>query len=103
MGSMNPFSLHYKKFLVNLCSVHVGDAAMIVQPYSSRPPVHLIYTLRQWNKETFDYLLSFLSSPECVKMGIFLQSGYNLLTERSPVRRALFFTENTRYKISEDL
>lgn len=38
----------------------------------------------KWNKETFDYLLSFLSSPESVKMGIFLQSGYNLLTERAP-------------------
>lgn len=36
-------------------------------------------------------------------MGIFLQSGYNLLTERSPVRRALFFSENSRHKISEDL
>lgn len=35
----------------------------------------------KWNKETFDYLLSWLSSPECVKMGIFLQSGYNLFTE----------------------
>lgn len=52
----------------------------------------VVHTLRQWNKETFDYLLSFLSSPESVKMGIFLQSGYNLLTERAPVRRALFFT-----------
>ncbi|XP_030647510.1 D-amino-acid oxidase [Chanos chanos] len=38
----------------------------------------------KWNKETFDYLLSFLNSPECVKMGIFLQSGYNLCTEPSP-------------------
>lgn len=48
-------------------------------------------------------MLSFLSSPECVKMGVFLQSGYNLLTERSPVRSALFFTENGGYKIREDL
>lgn len=38
----------------------------------------------KWNKETFDYLLSFHSSPESVKMGIFLQSGYNLCTERVP-------------------
>ncbi|XP_036453842.1 D-amino-acid oxidase-like isoform X2 [Colossoma macropomum] len=38
----------------------------------------------KWNKETFDYLLSFLSSPESMKMGIFLQSGYNLCTERVP-------------------
>lgn len=120
MGSLSPFidahTLHYIKFPVNMYFVHVGDTAMIlfsciVQPYSSHLPansshpflVALVHTLRQWNKETFDYLLSFLSSPECVKMGIFLQSGYNLLTERSPVRRALFFTENTCYKISEDL
>uniref|UniRef100_A0A671X7E0 D-amino-acid oxidase, tandem duplicate 2 n=1 Tax=Sparus aurata TaxID=8175 RepID=A0A671X7E0_SPAAU len=38
----------------------------------------------KWNKETFDYLLSTLSSPECVKMGVFLQSGYNLCTEPAP-------------------
>uniref|UniRef100_A0A7N6AGE5 D-amino-acid oxidase n=1 Tax=Anabas testudineus TaxID=64144 RepID=A0A7N6AGE5_ANATE len=38
----------------------------------------------KWNKETFDYLLSFLSSPESIKMGIFLQSGYNLCTEPAP-------------------
>uniref|UniRef100_A0A8P4KA67 D-amino-acid oxidase n=1 Tax=Dicentrarchus labrax TaxID=13489 RepID=A0A8P4KA67_DICLA len=38
----------------------------------------------KWNKETFDYLLSFLSSPESVKMGIFLQSGYNLCSEPVP-------------------
>ncbi|CAK6966555.1 D-amino-acid oxidase-like [Scomber scombrus] len=35
----------------------------------------------KWNKETFDYLLSCLSSPESIKMGVFLQSGYNLFTE----------------------
>ncbi|MEQ2293416.1 hypothetical protein AMECASPLE_033188 [Ameca splendens] len=44
----------------------------------------------KWNKETFDYLLSWLSSPEAVKMGIFLQSGYNLCTEPHPVSTALF-------------
>ncbi|XP_014324144.1 D-amino-acid oxidase [Xiphophorus maculatus] len=38
----------------------------------------------KWNKETFDYLLNWLSSPEAVKMGIFLQSGYNLCTEPLP-------------------
>uniref|UniRef100_A0A3P9QEY6 D-amino-acid oxidase n=1 Tax=Poecilia reticulata TaxID=8081 RepID=A0A3P9QEY6_POERE len=38
----------------------------------------------KWNKETFDYLLNWLSSPEAVKMGIFLQSGYNLCTEPRP-------------------
>lgn len=45
---------------------------------------------RKWNKETFDYLVSCLRSPESVKMGIFLQSGYNLLTEPAPVSSALF-------------
>ncbi|NP_991257.1 D-amino-acid oxidase, tandem duplicate 3 isoform X1 [Danio rerio] len=35
----------------------------------------------QWNKETFDYLLSFINSPDSIKMGIFLQSGYNLCAE----------------------
>jgi len=38
----------------------------------------------QWNKETFDYLLSFLSSPDSIKMGIFLQSGYNVCSEPAP-------------------
>ncbi|XP_022612445.1 D-amino-acid oxidase [Seriola dumerili] len=38
----------------------------------------------KWNKETFDYLLNHLSSPESVNMGIFLQSGYNLCTEPVP-------------------
>lgn len=38
----------------------------------------------KWNKETFDYLLSCLSSPDSVKMGIFLQSGYNLCSEPAP-------------------
>ncbi|XP_030231557.1 D-amino-acid oxidase isoform X1 [Gadus morhua] len=38
----------------------------------------------KWNKETFDYLLSVLSSPESVKMGIFLQSGYNLCSDYAP-------------------
>ncbi|KAJ8378264.1 hypothetical protein AAFF_G00244680 [Aldrovandia affinis] len=38
----------------------------------------------KWNKETFDYLLSFLSSPDSIKMGIFLQSGYNVCNEPAP-------------------
>ncbi|KAM4578944.1 D-amino-acid oxidase-like [Fundulus diaphanus] len=38
----------------------------------------------KWNKETFDYLLNWLRSPEAVKMGIFLQSGYNLCTDPLP-------------------
>lgn len=38
----------------------------------------------KWNKETFDYLLSFLKSPESIKMGIFLESGYNLCSEPAP-------------------
>ncbi|KAF7661982.1 hypothetical protein LDENG_00248580 [Lucifuga dentata] len=38
----------------------------------------------KWNKETFDYLLSILKSPESVKMGIFLQSGYNICTKPLP-------------------
>ncbi|CAN9513230.1 unnamed protein product [Ophioblennius macclurei] len=38
----------------------------------------------EWNKETFDYLMDFLKSPECVKMGIFLQSGYNVCDESAP-------------------
>ncbi|KTF97650.1 hypothetical protein cypCar_00040876 [Cyprinus carpio] len=39
----------------------------------------------KWNKETFDYLLSCLSSPDSVKMGIFLQSGYSLCSETAPL------------------
>ncbi|XP_034548698.1 D-amino-acid oxidase-like [Notolabrus celidotus] len=38
----------------------------------------------KWNKETFDYLVTCLSSAESVKMGIFLQSGYNLFSEPTP-------------------
>lgn len=49
-------------------------------------------TCRKWCKETFDYLLSHLRSPESVKMGIFCQSGYNLLTEPAPVSSASFST-----------
>lgn len=38
----------------------------------------------KWNKETFDYLLSFIKSPDCIKMGIFLQSGYNVCLQQPP-------------------
>uniref|UniRef100_A0A8C9TZ45 D-amino-acid oxidase n=1 Tax=Scleropages formosus TaxID=113540 RepID=A0A8C9TZ45_SCLFO len=38
----------------------------------------------KWNKETFDYLLGFLNSPDSIKMGIFLQSGYNLCSDPAP-------------------
>uniref|UniRef100_A0A8C7WMK5 D-amino-acid oxidase n=1 Tax=Oryzias sinensis TaxID=183150 RepID=A0A8C7WMK5_9TELE len=44
----------------------------------------------KWNKETFDYLLSWLNSPESVKMGVFLQSGYNIFTEPAPVSTFCF-------------
>ncbi|XP_039218610.1 D-amino-acid oxidase [Crotalus tigris] len=36
-----------------------------------------------WNKETFDYLLQHVNSPEAKEMGLFLLSGYNLF--RQPV------------------
>ncbi|XP_077417515.1 D-amino-acid oxidase-like isoform X2 [Vanacampus margaritifer] len=39
---------------------------------------------REWCKQTFDYLVNCLRSPECVKMGLFLQSGYNLCTNPTP-------------------
>ncbi|XP_077570956.1 D-amino-acid oxidase-like [Stigmatopora nigra] len=38
----------------------------------------------EWHKQTFDYLVNCLRSPEYVKMGLFLQSGYNLCTEPMP-------------------
>ncbi|XP_062890411.1 D-amino-acid oxidase-like [Mobula hypostoma] len=38
----------------------------------------------KWNKETFDYLLSYLHSPDASEMGLFLQSGYNLFKEPVP-------------------
>ncbi|KAG9487082.1 hypothetical protein GDO78_007122 [Eleutherodactylus coqui] len=38
----------------------------------------------RWNKETFDHLLKSVHCPEAQDMGIFLQSGYNLLTEPAP-------------------
>ncbi|XP_044131281.1 D-amino-acid oxidase isoform X1 [Bufo gargarizans] len=38
----------------------------------------------QWSKETFDHLLKSVQSAEAQDMGIFLQSGYNLLKEPAP-------------------
>ncbi|XP_077317420.1 D-amino-acid oxidase isoform X1 [Lithobates pipiens] len=38
----------------------------------------------QWSKETFDYLIKFVHSEEAQNMGLFLQSGYNLLKEPAP-------------------
>ncbi|XP_054851683.1 D-amino-acid oxidase [Eublepharis macularius] len=37
-----------------------------------------------WNKETFDYLLEHINSPEAQEMGLFLLSGYNLFTQPVP-------------------
>ncbi|KAM6423024.1 D-amino-acid oxidase isoform 1-T2 [Liasis olivaceus] len=37
-----------------------------------------------WNKETFDYLLQHVNSPEAKEMGLFLISGYNLFTQPAP-------------------
>ncbi|XP_077773820.1 D-amino-acid oxidase isoform X2 [Podarcis muralis] len=37
-----------------------------------------------WNKETFDYLLQHINSPEAEEMGLFLLSGYNLFTQPVP-------------------
>ncbi|ETE71618.1 D-amino-acid oxidase [Ophiophagus hannah] len=38
-----------------------------------------------WNKETFDYLLQHVNSPEAKEMGLFLISGYNLSTRPVPL------------------
>ncbi|XP_069788856.1 D-amino-acid oxidase-like isoform X1 [Narcine bancroftii] len=38
----------------------------------------------KWNKETFDYLLGYMNSPDANKMGLFLQSGYNIFKEPVP-------------------
>ncbi|XP_025892504.1 D-amino-acid oxidase [Nothoprocta perdicaria] len=37
-----------------------------------------------WNKETFEYLLGHVGSPEAEEMGLFLVSGYNLFKEPVP-------------------
>lgn len=64
----------------------------LTAPAPLLPDPLFVSSRRKWCKETFDYLLSHLSSPESVKMGIFLQSGYNLLTEPGPVSNTLFST-----------
>uniref|UniRef100_A0A8B9T4G5 D-amino-acid oxidase n=1 Tax=Anas platyrhynchos TaxID=8839 RepID=A0A8B9T4G5_ANAPL len=56
-------------------------AAGLWQPYLSDHG-ELQETL--WNKETFDHLLGYLSSPEAKEMGLFLISGYNLFTRPVP-------------------
>uniref|UniRef100_A0A8C5LVE0 D-amino-acid oxidase n=1 Tax=Leptobrachium leishanense TaxID=445787 RepID=A0A8C5LVE0_9ANUR len=38
----------------------------------------------KWNKETFDYLFKYVHSEAAQEMGIFLQSGYNILNEPAP-------------------
>lgn len=38
----------------------------------------------QWNKETFDYLLKYVHSEEANKMGVFLESAYNLISRPTP-------------------
>ncbi|XP_048412029.1 D-amino-acid oxidase-like [Stegostoma tigrinum] len=38
----------------------------------------------KWNKETFEYLLKYVNSPDATEMGLFLQSGYNIFKERLP-------------------
>nr|XP_033809581.1 D-amino-acid oxidase isoform X1 [Geotrypetes seraphini] len=38
----------------------------------------------KWNRETFDYLLDYVNTEEAETMGVFLQSGYNLLKEPAP-------------------
>uniref|UniRef100_A0A8C5V9X8 D-amino-acid oxidase n=1 Tax=Microcebus murinus TaxID=30608 RepID=A0A8C5V9X8_MICMU len=59
-------------------------AAGFWQPYISDPrnPQEA-----DWNKQTFDYLLSHIHSPSAEKMGLALISGYNLFREAVPVAR----------------
>ncbi|XP_012612146.2 D-amino-acid oxidase [Microcebus murinus] len=56
-------------------------AAGFWQPYISDPrnPQEA-----DWNKQTFDYLLSHIHSPSAEKMGLALISGYNLFREAVP-------------------
>ncbi|NXJ03931.1 OXDA oxidase, partial [Odontophorus gujanensis] len=56
-------------------------AAGLWQPYVSDHG-NLQETL--WNKETFEHLLGYLSSPEAKEMGLFLISGYNLFKQPVP-------------------
>uniref|UniRef100_A0A8B9NW54 D-amino acid oxidase n=1 Tax=Apteryx owenii TaxID=8824 RepID=A0A8B9NW54_APTOW len=56
-------------------------AAGLWQPY-----LHDNGDLREtlWSKETFDYLLGHVGSPEAKEMGLFLISGYNLFKQPVP-------------------
>uniref|UniRef100_A0A8B9NRV1 D-amino acid oxidase n=1 Tax=Apteryx owenii TaxID=8824 RepID=A0A8B9NRV1_APTOW len=58
-------------------------AAGLWQPY-----LHDNGDLREtlWSKETFDYLLGHVGSPEAKEMGLFLISGYNLFKQPVPLR-----------------
>ena len=40
---------------------------------------------RNWNQQTFSYLLSLIGSPNAANMGLALISGYNLFREAVPV------------------
>ncbi|KAM6155481.1 D-amino-acid oxidase [Rhynchocyon petersi] len=56
-------------------------AAGLWQPYITKPsdPQEI-----EWNKQTFDYLLGHIHSPNSEKMGLALVSGYNLFREAVP-------------------
>ncbi|XP_048198729.1 D-amino-acid oxidase isoform X1 [Perognathus longimembris pacificus] len=56
-------------------------AAGLWQPYLSTPsdPQEM-----EWNRQTFDYLLSHVHSPDAEQMGLALVSGYNLFREAIP-------------------
>ncbi|NXH11422.1 OXDA oxidase, partial [Bucco capensis] len=56
-------------------------AAGLWQPYVND---HSNLQQLLWNKETFDYLLGHLGSPQAKEMGLFLISGYNLFTHPVP-------------------
>uniref|UniRef100_A0A673VDV7 D-amino-acid oxidase n=1 Tax=Suricata suricatta TaxID=37032 RepID=A0A673VDV7_SURSU len=59
-------------------------AAGLCQPYLSDPknPQEA-----DWNRQTFDHLLSRVHSPNAANMGLALVSGYNLFHEPIPVAR----------------
>lgn len=40
---------------------------------------------RNWNQQTFNYLLSHIGSPNAANMGLTPVSGYNLFREAVPV------------------
>lgn len=63
--------------------------SVAARPCGEVEPVLPCFPHRLWNKETFDHLLGYLSSPEAKEMGLFLISGYNLFTRPVPVRDCL--------------